>query len=217
MLKRRIMVGIGMLVLLIALTGCGNNDKSTSVKVNADAKPANSSASDLNKLMAEIKGLPGYSCEMAMVGEENQNVQSKLWGSGSKLRMEMEVDGVKNVMLINAKGEIWNYIPAENMAIKMPAPPEATLPTDWAASEEEPQIVGQEKVDGYECLILTYPQDKDTRCWIIKDRGLPVKIESLTEGKKTLIEYKNYNINPQPENLFEVPTGAQVVSMPGAN
>lgn len=219
MMVRIRLVVIGILILLMSmLAGCGGNEKAATV--DSDAKKpsaADSKGGDIDKAMAEIKGLPGYSCEMIISGEGTQNITSKLWASGAKWRMEMETDGIKSVMLINSKGEIWSYMPAENLAMKMPAPPEAVLPTDWAETEDKPQVIGQEEVDGYVCLVVTYPEEKDTKCWIMKDRGLPVKIESMVNGKKTVIQYKKYNLNKQPDDLFEIPAGAQVMSLPGAS
>jgi len=216
--KRRLLIAISLLILIMGMTaGCEKKEQPSSSNVSSGTQTdTDSKTNDLAKAMAEIKGLPGYSCEMIMSADA-QNVSSKLWASGSQWRMEMEVDGIKNIMLINGKGEIWNYMPTENMAMKMAAPPEATLPTDWAESEDKPQVTGQEQVDGYKCLVVTYPNDKDTKCWIMKDRGLPVKIESIVDGQKTVIQYKNYNINKQPDDLFEVPAGTQVLSIPGAS
>lgn len=221
MRRWRLLLVVSMLAIsLVMAAGCGNKDKTAGV--SADKKgpeqsvPAKSS-NDIEKLMANMKALKGYSCEMTMTGAEAKELKSKLWASGERIRMEMEADGVKSIMIMNSKGELWSYMPTENVAMKMASAPETALPTDWAENEEKPQIVGNEKVDGVDCLIVTVAGDKDTRCWLMKETGLPVKIESIIEGKKNLIVYKNYNIGAQADDLFELPAGAQVVAIPGSN
>lgn len=220
MLKRRLTALLICLAVLSMFTvvGCGSKNKPASAPAAADKQQAKANTSgDLEKIMDGIKEMPGYNCEMVMTGEGTKQVSAKIWAAGSKLRMEMEAEGQKSVIIINGKGETWNYMPTGNIAMKMAEAPKTELPTDWASSEEKPQVIGKETVDGYDCLIVTSPNEKDTRCWVMKDNGLPVKIEGMVDGKKALIEYKNYNINKQSDDLFEVPAGAQVMSMPGAN
>ncbi|MGE5379732.1 MAG: hypothetical protein ACM3NT_01550 [Methylocystaceae bacterium] len=220
MFKRKlIMLTICFMVLsIVMVSGCGSKEKPASSPTAAEKPQAEAGKSgDLDNIIAGIQKMPGYSCEMIMTSDGAKQMTAKLWASGNKLRMEMEAEGQKSIIIINGKGETWNYTPTENMAIKMAAAPQTELPTDWAASEEKPQIVGEEKVDGYDCIIVTSPGEKDTKCWVMKDNGLPVKIEGVIDGKKALIEYKNYNINQQAEDLFTVPAGAQVMTMPGAS
>lgn len=220
MLKHKLTVLIICLMVLsmIVVGGCGNKEKPASAPAAMEKQQSEASqSSDLDKIMAGVKAMPGYSCEMIMTSEGTKPMAAQIWASDSKLRMEMEAEGQKSVVIINGKGETWNYMPAGNIAMKMAEAPKTELPTDWATSEEKPQIIGKETIDGYDCVIVASPVQKDTKCWIMKDNGLPVKIEGVVNGQKTLIEYKNYNINKQSEDLFTVPAGAQVMTMPGAN
>lgn len=47
--------------------------------------------------------------------------------------------------------------------------------------------------------------------WAREDCGMPVRLEiSSNEAAKTVMEYRNVQFGPFPENIFELPPGVEV-------
>jgi hypothetical protein len=153
-------------------------------------------------------------------GEQGKGVSStgKYYMSGKKIRIEAEAEGMKMVSIVNANGEMWMYNPADKTAMKLSAPQQdqSKLPTEWTKEDlSAMKIVGSEKKDGFDCVIVTVNENGTTsKMWLRKDIGMPVRIESATPEGPVVIEYKNYNLDKQPDSLFEIPADAQVMSMP---
>ncbi len=137
--------------------------------------------------------------------------------SGKKIRMEMEAEGMKAVTIINEKGEMWMYNPADKTAMRLPeADIEEDLPNQWTeADRSNMKIVGHEKVDSYDCTVVTLTEDSDvSKMWLRKDIGMPVKMETKSPEGDLLIKYKNIKTEKQPADLFDLPADAQVLEIP---
>jgi outer membrane lipoprotein-sorting protein len=104
------------------------------------------------------------------------------------------------------------------MAMKVPdieVPDE--LPNEWSDQEDlaNYKIIGHEKMNGYDCVVVNVSGDDGTvsKMWLMEDQGMPVKMEAESAEGKIVIEYKNYNIGKQADDLFQLPTDAQVMDM----
>lgn len=218
-----LLVGVFMVA---GIVGCGskqpapNAPTTPTTQSQPEAKaPASSDLSSIMKSASQVKGM-SYDVVMTMTGADNKSVVSngKMYVQDQKMRMELESMGMKMITLGKTAGEFFVYNPATNTAMKVTNPQQGSeAPNSWAKESGDTTgltVVGEEKKDGYDCLVVTQADDQNTRMWIRKDIGMPVRVESKTAEGTTVIEYKNYNLGAQPDNLFELPAGTQITSMP---
>ncbi len=227
-MKKWIAIVLAGVFLMAAVVGCGSKEPAantpagtqTPAQTQTETKPeGNSELSSIMKAASQVKGM-SFDMVMTMSTSDNQSIVSngKMYVQEEKVRMEMESMGMKTITLAKTPEEIYIYIPATNSAMKMTTPQEGTEPPNsWARESGDTTgmtVVGEEKKDGYDCLVVTEADDTDTKMWIRKDIGMPVRMESKTDEGTIVIEYKNYNLAAQPDNLFELPAGTQITSMP---
>ena len=156
-----------------------------------------------------------YSADM-LSRSGGQTVQSKVYVSGQKMRTEMS----GNIAIIRMdKNVSWIIMPAERTYMEQPID-QRTLPktSQEFTGEIERVSQGKEIVDGKpaEKFQVTYTEGGNRTSayqWIL-DSGFPVKMQAL-DGSWS-VEYKNVNLGPQPDTLFEVPAGYEKFAMPSA-
>ena len=120
------------------------------------------------------------------------------------------------ITIVDAERNVYIYDPANNNAMKMPASEEDLgSPSDWAEGTSDLGVVGEEKLDGLECLVVKGVSDgMESQIWVRKDIGMPVRVE-IAE-KQAIIEYKNYKIGTQDPALFEIPADTTITELPSA-
>lgn len=206
------------------LLGCDSSEKPQekssppAVQENQDEK---GSSNELEKIMNSAREVTDLSFEVESIATgagESLTTYAKYWISGKKMRVETETLGVKSIMIANGNGEAWVYSPTEKMAMKVPdieVPDE--LPNEWSDQEDlaNYKIIGHEKMNGYDCVVVNVSGDDGTvsKMWLMEDQGMPVKMEAESAEGKIVIEYKNYNIGKQADDLFQLPSDAQVMDM----
>jgi len=82
--------------------------------------------------------------------------------------------------------------------------------------EIQAEDLGDETLEGraVKKVRMTYGKDaQDVMGWFDKATGAPVRMESLVDGKKAIIEWKNRKVEAQPAELFAVPKGYEVTDM----
>jgi len=221
-MKKSIAILLSLLLItaLLSLAGCSKDkagEQAASNKVTE--KTTNSDTSELENLFKSASTAQGFSYDMVSTVKGPQGTmtsQGKLYVSGKKMRMEMETQGMKSIILYNGSGDAYMYIPSTKTAMKTPMPKEK--PADqWAASEQDLtkfKIVGHETIDGVTCVVVTTTENEGTvKMWLREDIGLPVRMESADDANKTVIEYKSYQVGPQDDSLFNLPAGVQVMDI----
>lgn len=222
-----VLLVVMFMVSCLGLVGCSKDEATTAPSSQSDQQKSGDTSksnvdNELAKLMKSAHEVPGMSYEMvSTITSEGQTMTStsKMWMSKEKMRMETETNGMKSIMITNAKGEFFMYDEASNTAMKMSDTEDQDQFADqWAEDESDldnMKIVGQEKLDGYNCVVVSVTDmENDTKMWLRKDIGMPVKVESKMEDGSMVIEYKNYKIGAQADSLFQVPAGAQIMDMP---
>lgn len=73
------------------------------------------------------------------------------------------------------------------------------------------QKIGEEVVRTYPCNIY-YVENLKTKYWLATDSDLILKMATGTGQSQTILEAKELKFEKQPDNLFEIPAGYQVVN-----
>lgn len=215
-------------LMAVGILGCGNNGEPAGAPGATGEKTESTQpqggGSELSSIVEMAKGIKEMSFDIVstMTGKDGSVATSgKYYISGDKLRMEMETMGMKMITIGNEQGEFYLYNPETKTAMKMTTPQtETELPNEWAQAAEDLakyKVVGEEKKDGYDCLVVTTDEEGiQTKMWLRQDIGMPVRVEAtLDEGETMVVEYKNYSIGEQPAELFEIPAGTEITTLPG--
>lgn len=227
-MKKRLVVFLVVMFMVscLGLAGCSKDKAANAPSAQSDQKSGDTSKSDtgneIANLMKSAREVPGMSYEMintVTTQGQTHTSTSKMWMSKEKMRMETEISGMKSIMIANSKGEIFMYEPTSNTAMKMSEMKgQEQLADKWAEDDSytsKMKIAGEEKLDGYACVLVTVKDaETDTKMWLRKDIGMPVKMESKMADSTVVIEYKNYKVGAQEDSLFELPAGAQITEMP---
>lgn len=138
---------------------------------------------------------------------------------GNRIRGEMTHEGYEAIMLIDmAARTFYNYLPDQNMAFSL----------DGALSEEilgqslveqahgllslDPVVVGRERVDGKDCLVVEYTvHDLESRMWIWERHGLPIRVDSFGPEGTVRASVRDIEFVDLPDSLFELPAGVQIM------
>lgn len=214
-----------LLTALLALTlaACGGGNKETSAPAPADqpapqqSEKADSSGGPLDELMKNAQQAKEMSFEMVMTlkQDEEMTTTSKMFISGDNMRIESESMGIQAITIIDENDDTYVYMPDSNTAMKSSAFEDETteVPYAWAEENVDMNVLGEEKMDGYDCLVVSSNEEGvETKMWLRKDIGMPVRVEIPSEG--LVIEYKNYDIGPQDAGLFKLPAGVQITELP---
>ncbi len=85
------------------------------------------------------------------------------------------------------------------------APPD---PVEQSGTIEQynPTILGSETINGKDCLVIEWTvEDAQTKWWVDKDSGWPVRVETTTPQGTTVIEYTDIEFIDIPDSEFEFP------------
>lgn len=214
-----VMIMVFLMAVSLLLAGCAKESpiSQTSAPATTNQPGSNDELSDLLKAAGKTKDFSFDMLSTVTNAGQTISMQGKYWLSGDKMRMEMEAEGMKAVTIINEKNEIWMYNPADKTAMKIPkVDTKDDFPNEWTeADRNNMKIVDHEKVDGYDCTVVTITEGDDvSKMWLRKDIGLPVKMETKSPEGDLLIEYKNYKLEKQSADLFELPADAQILNIP---
>ena len=163
-------------------------------------------------LTAGLSQAADFSADLINISQ-GQSTRAKIYVQTDKIRME--TPGTEEyTVLRNDKNVIWIVIPEEKTYIEIRSSQtrEAGIKMKGEVSR---QYLSSETVNGlaakkYEVHYL----DKDTLHkayqWIASDLNYPIKISALDGSWST--EYRNIQVGPQAESLFEVPPEFEKIS-----
>ena len=180
--------------------------------------------------MSEID-LPHYSPPAAyredlVVSGKQGDMTMKRFVDHGKIRTEMSTDGNDFVMLETGdpSGTMYMIMPEQKTAMKQSRDAMnkagAKLPKKEEPGASAPpadikvEDLGEDKLDGVAVKKLRMvAEGGDVLGWFDKTTGAPVRMESVFQGEKSTIEWKNRKPGPQSEELFQVPKGYAVTDM----
>jgi len=152
-----------------------------------------------------------------------------------RVRTEMNAHSEEMVMIEmgDEKGTLYHAMPKQKKAMKMSTAGmtamskqaekvEADSETETESEPETPEMppdvnveyLGDETIDGQSTskFRMTMPEGSGL-AWFNAASGAPVRMESTVDGKPAVMEWKDYQVGPQPASLFEVPKSYEIIDM----
>lgn len=167
---------------------------------------------------------PQFKADMQMSGG-GSNMQGKVYFSGGKVRMEMDMEGHNQAMIVDpAKSVLYMLMPEDKMYMEMSAnaPGPMKTPKVEAMDPANPcgskgittcKKIGTETVNGYASEKWEFLQEgQKYTAWIATKLRIPIKTMGA-DG--TAMEFRNIVEGEQPANLFVVPAGYEKMDMGG--
>lgn len=229
-LKKLSLIAI-IFVMALTFSGCWKKDKAA--QQPAPAPVVQKPLTDMElfeNLFKKSKDQKNYyfEQEMEIVGLTST---AKTWIKGTKIRTEMDIMGMTQIMVGDTNDIMYTYTPSTKKATKMDMAEikesmgEADLSEMLGELKDKAEIkkLGDETIDGKKCQVFEF-KIKDVvqgkaieglmKFWIWEKHGLPVKFEMSMDGQAAgTAYYKNFDFGPIPDSLFELPSDAQIVDM----
>ncbi len=216
-----------LLVIMVAIVsllviGCGGGGEEAGTtatpKTTSTATPTKTAATGdtLADLLAQGQNIGSVKYDMVVTAPGQDTMTTKVWLKGENMKFESELEGETSITIIDGEEEVmYMYLPDENMAYKMDMSnaPESAVEETEDILDYDYTIIGTETVDGKSCLVVEWTVEGFTsKMWVWKDKGFPIKIETVTSEGKMTIEYKNIQFVNISDSEFELPAGVQILS-----
>ncbi|NLV17683.1 MAG: DUF4412 domain-containing protein [Syntrophomonadaceae bacterium] len=205
--------------LALLMAGCGGNQPSE--PTGSDSSAGNDQI-QVEDLLSKGENISGLSFDSVISQEGSEIMVTKVWQKGSNMRIEMDMPADEGKMVSLVRGDeqvMYSYNEAQGMAMKMPlaqSEVNTETPEDYIAglTAENMKYVKTEIIDGRQCQVYDVSTaDAESRMWIWKDYGLPLKIETIVEGEAMVFEYRNIKVGDIADSQFELPAGIEVMDL----
>ena len=160
-----------------------------------------------------------FSADTVMTHKGGMKMTGKMYFKTDKFRMDMSSPQEMAMITRIDKNLMWNIMPAQKMYMEMPLDlMNKPMVEEKFDGEIERTEVGSETIDGHPTkkYLITIKTDDTTQKiyqWWATDINFPVKTAAF-DGSWTQ-EFKNVNLEKQPDSIFEVPSGYRKFQMPG--
>lgn len=228
MMKR--IVGVLMTVLLLAAgTACSKPAPAPETQPPAEAPAAEAAAEqtpDKDGILSLMAGgqnvmKDGMSYEYILTMGDIVT-KSRFAFRGNNVRIE-GLDAMNPSLMITKGEDLYIINPKDKTGFKMSAEADAgASPTGEVNPEEnmDPDtmnILGKDVIDGEPCYIVESANVVDgnaMKFWIHEKYGIVMRMESMSNEGKILMEIKNLKVGNIPDSEFEIPAGIEMMEMP---
>jgi hypothetical protein len=143
-------------------------------------------------------------------------ISGPLHYDGGKERFEMSLEGQQQVMIRREDYDLLYVImPQMGMGMEMRIGSREAMPSAGDYAAMQPEALGRETVAGEEATKYRVVADGATVHIWASDDGIPLRMEGESPEGRFTMELSNLQRGPQPAELFEVPAGIQLMTMPG--
>lgn len=206
------------------LAGCGGTTKETSAPSSSQPSVNTQAPKEetISELFAKGQKLEGISYDCIVSEKGNVTLNSKVWMQGTKMKVEVTVEGQNMITFIDGDSVI-GYNPDQKTAFKLSIDKtkQAKTPNEYLkeANSQTDKFKSQETIvyEGVKCRVISSagPDGKElTKMWIREDYGIPIKVETVgSDGNTSVLEYKNMKVGPLPEGTFKLPDGVQITDI----
>jgi hypothetical protein len=158
-----------------------------------------------------------YSAEVSVVMKDGMTINTKVFADGDKMRSETQVNDMKMATIIRKdKSKIYNIMIAQKMIVEMDLDETKYKGMNAAAfgPDGKFELIGPDVVNGVTYTKYKVTSDKTHQIfffWLDTVNQAPVKMEA--QDRSFTVSWHKYVAGPQDPNLFELPSGYQVMSM----
>ena len=174
---------------------------------------------DLVEVLARAEKIDSLKYNVEIIDNYQTSV-IRFWQNKEKIRMEMSAQEQEVVFLTDQETS-YMFFPVQNRATKIDLDQSQEVidgsikEQSLALLEYNPVVLGSEKVDNKDCLIVQYSiNDYQAKMWIWKEYGLPIKTEISTEQGLIKNQVKDIEFVDIPDNVFQLPPGVEIMEMP---
>ena len=156
-----------------------------------------------------------------IISSNNQQVKFAVKVKDKDVRVESDLGGAKSIMIKNKSGD-FNYLPAQNKAIKIPEQMQRPNLTDDLSNfgeflkKNKATVVGSEIVQGHNTDIYQFvsPAGANTKVWLWKEQQFPLKIEVKEANHAMTIDLTNIKFDPTTdETTFQLPPNVKIADL----
>lgn len=169
-------------------------------------------------LFSESAWAVEFSADIVMTSKGEVKSSAIIHFKTDRFRMDMKSPAEMTTITRIDKNLVWSIMPREKMYMEIPFDlKNKPMAEEKMEGEIERKQVGAETIDGHPTkkYLITYKRgsSKDQMYqWFATDLNFPVK-SAAVDGSWSQ-EYKNIKMGPQPDSLFEVPSGYKKMQMP---
>ncbi|HPF19659.1 MAG TPA: hypothetical protein PLY08_08830 [Bacillota bacterium] len=221
-LKNRLPVILFVILLCIALVGCGGAATEESPEDQEDDPSASEEEVSAEELLAKGMSVEGFSYDYVLTMPNGEKITHKMWVKGGNMRSEMDNPaGGEPILSIMNKDEGFMYVyhPEVNYAVQMPldqADMDTTSPQDYISESDADSMLftKRETFDGKECLVYeTDYEGGKGKMWIWEEAGMPLRIETTSGSDTIVVEFLNFTVGNVDDAMFQLPPGAEIMDM----
>ena len=221
-LKKLLLLFVALILVVssLSLVGCGGAKKETDIQSTGSKQSSNDTVS-IADLISKGKKVEGMSYDFVMTAKDG-SVSGKTWIRGDKVKTEVVTEGQKMITIFDGD-TIYAYNAEQNLAYKLsPDKSKKTeTPMDYTgdldSKSDKIKILETTVYEGVKCkvvAVMSADGKEQMKMWLREDYGIPMRVESTeSDGSKTIMEYKNLKVEPQPEETFKLPDGVQITDM----
>ncbi len=140
------------------------------------------------------------------------------WKKGDKLKIEMDIGGLKTINLIDKEGDVYTYNAGSRKATILPGESKDRLyyydvsRKIHSLNDYDLDFVAIESIEEKRCFVIEYEDEMEEmiKMWIWEEKGLPIKIKEEAFGGERVIEVSEIEINDISDEVFEIPSHMEV-------
>jgi len=220
-----------ILILIIAMAaivvaGCGGGDEASptatetpetsvtpgdSATPGATATPVQTQASgELSDLLGKTSEVESVKFKMVMTAPGlPEDLTSEVWQKSGKTKTQTSVmEQVTTTYTDYDAQKMCTCFPATSTCMSMDfsqAPPDPVEQSETITGYQ-PTVIGSETINGKDCLVFEWTAGGiDSKWWVDKDTGWPVRVESTSPQGTTVIEYTDVEFVDIPDSEFAFP------------
>ena len=197
---------------------------------NKNKNDPGSFMTQMYEMLPEEARNASYSGTRIITSDDQPPFEAKVYHSGLNERVETNQEGYQMIIIMNGEeGQIYSLHPEQKAYIKIPmSVAESVAESSQDMDAIQIEKVGSTTVDGIAVTHYRIPETKSKdgtfeADYYITAQGVPVKMDMKgTSGKwrkkpyRTVMELKDIKVEPQPDELFQVPDDyASMASLSG--
>lgn len=148
--------------------------------------------------------------------DDGKSSEQRLYRDGDKLRVEVQQGAEELIIVLRMdQKKVYTILPSQKLVLESAyrdgsSSPNLGLPGETGAVWE---AQGREAIHGHSCTkYLVKANPKSVYVWLDDAGKYPLRVAPVTG--KTVIDWDQYRVGPQPVGLFEPPADFRKMSMP---